>query len=193
MAAGYRRAGAHAVCRRGCTACCVGPFDITALDAVRLARALGELRRAHPRVAADVAARAAAQWARLRPSFPGDPSTGVLAPDEVRREAFFARFEDLPCPALHPRTGACALYAARPISCRTFGLPVRIGPALLAPCGLNFATASPEVVAACVVEPDPGDREAALLATVHSAGRGRGDTIVANALALASGAAPDPD
>jgi len=32
-----RRAGRHVECRRGCTPCCIGVFDVTALDAARLA------------------------------------------------------------------------------------------------------------------------------------------------------------
>ena len=33
--------------------------------------------------------------------------------------------DDVPCPALDPETGGCDLYAARPITCRTFGLTLR--------------------------------------------------------------------
>jgi len=37
---GERRAARHLACRVGCTACCIGPFDITAMDASHLARGL---------------------------------------------------------------------------------------------------------------------------------------------------------
>ncbi len=179
---GERRAAAHLACRIGCTACCIGPFDITALDAARLRRGLEDMRLRDPEGARAVAARASAQWKVLGDSFPGARANGILDPDDGRREAFFARFADVPCPVLDPATGACLLYGARPLSCRSFGLPVRSGFEVLPPCTLNFTLATPREVADATVEPDRGDLEGALLAEAARYGVPAADTIVCAAL-----------
>lgn len=173
----------HIRCRVGCTPCCIGPFDITVLDAARLLRGLAE----RPEVAAAVGRRARQAWDGMAPGFPGDATLGILADDDEARQAFFARFGDVPCPALDPGTGACDLYEHRPLSCRTFGLPVRYGEERLAPCELNFRAASPAELEAAAVTPDPADDEGHLLATVVAGGGPAGDTIVAAVLASTHG------
>ncbi len=182
LRAGEKRAGRHLACRIGCTECCIGTFDITVLDAARLVRGLARLRAADPAAAQAVHERAAAQWLRMADAFPGDAASGALAPDDAARRAFFARFADLPCPALDPSSGACALYPWRPLSCRTFGLPVRFGTRTLAPCTLNFTAASEAEVAAATVDPDPTDREGAALDAAERGGAA-GDTTVCAAIA----------
>lgn len=169
----------HVRCRVGCTACCIGPFDITVLDAARLLRGLAD----RPEVAAAVGRRARLAWDGMAPEFPGEATRGILAEDDEARQAFFARFGEVPCPALDPVTGACDLYEHRPLSCRTFGLPVRYGAELLAPCELNFQTASLAEIEDAAVTPDPADEEGRLLVTVAAGGELVGDTIVAAVLA----------
>ncbi len=127
VAAGERRAGRHLACRIGCTACCIGPFDITAPDADRLQRGLEELARHAPGSARGVRERAGEQWGRMVAEFPGDSPLEILDVDETRREAFFASFSEDPCPVPDPGSGACLLYATRPLSCRSFGLPLLCG------------------------------------------------------------------
>ncbi len=185
VGAAVRRAGRHVACRRGCTPCCVGVFDITALDARRLRRGLAALSDSRPRAAARVAARAAVLWAAQRAGFPGDADTGVLGGDDAARERYFAAHADAPCPALDPHTGACDLYLFRPLSCRSYGVPLRCGAEVLPPCPLNFTTATPCDVAGATAEPDPGDREGELLAEALSRDPTSGDTTVAAALAIA--------
>lgn len=155
-----RRAGAHLACRPGCTECCHGPFPINRLDALRLQEGLAELAVRDPERAAAVLERARTQLPPLREEFPGDPATGVLADDD---EAYFTRHGGLPCPVLDPETGRCDLYDHRPITCRTFGPPVRIGDEDLPPCRLCFVGAGEETVEACRVEPDPEGLEDRLL------------------------------
>jgi len=60
--------------------------------------------------------------------------------------------DDEPCPALDPDTGTCDLYAARPLTCRTFGPAIRWGGDAVGICELNFQGAADEEIAACVVE-----------------------------------------
>src|SRR5512146_2180364 len=87
MAEAARKAGPWLACRPGCAECCIGPFEITTLDAQRLREGLQAIDRAVNYVEDDSA----------------------------------------PCPVLDPDTRTCDLYAWRPITCRTFGPPVRFG------------------------------------------------------------------
>lgn len=160
MAEAARRAsredgGSWLACRPGCTECCHGPFPINQLDARRLREGMAELATRDPERAAAVAGRARAQISVLREGFPGDPATGLLEDDDEAAEPYFARHGSLPCPALDPETGRCDLYAHRPLSCRTFGPPVRIGDTALPPCHLCFQGADAEAIESCRVEPDP--------------------------------------
>ena len=154
MADATARAGDRLACRPGCTECCHGPFPINGLDARRLVRGLAELAALDPDRAAAVVDRACEQIPLLAPGFPGDPETGVLA-DSEDADPYFSRHAALPCPVLDPATGRCDLYAWRPLSCRTFGPPVRIGASVLPPCRLCFQGSREEEIEACRVEPDP--------------------------------------
>jgi Fe-S-cluster containining protein len=183
LAEAARKSGPWLACRVGCTECCIGPFAITQLDARRLQTGLAELDARDSERAARVRARAWQSLARTAPYFPGDPATGVLAGDDAAVERFLVLTEDEPCPALDPKTGACDLYAARPISCRTFGPPVRIGPEALATCELCFQDVSDAEITACEVEIDPDGLEAALLEELERTTGAYGETIVAFALA----------
>ena len=61
-----------------------------------------------------------------------------------------------PCPALDPESGTCDLYEARPLTCRTFGPPVRCAEGGVAICELCFDGASEAEVQACTVDLDVG-------------------------------------
>ena len=149
MAEAVRRSGAWLLCRPGCSQCCMGSFAITELDARRLRQGLADLKTCDPDRAARILARA---------------STGPPADDD-------------PCPVLDPEHGTCDLYAARPITCRTFGPPVRCGDDAVGVCELCFEGASEEEIAACEVAVDPDDLESRLLREV-----GEEETTVAEAL-----------
>lgn len=182
LAEAARKSGAWLVCRPGCTACCVGPFPITQLDAFRLRAGLAELETRDPERAARVRERALEAVARLAPGFPGDVSTGVLEENEEAEERFATFAEDEPCPALDPATGACDLYSARPVTCRFFGPAVRAGGEALGVCELCYQGASDAEIAACAVEPDPDGLEDALLDELEETTARRGQTLVAFAL-----------
>lgn len=189
MAEAERRSGSWIACRIGCTACCMGLFPITQLDALRLRQGLEELRKTDPDRARRVTERARAAVERFAPFFPGDLATGVLPDDEAAEDEFFDRAGDDPCPALDPDSGACDLYAARPITCRTFGPAVRVAGEALGHCELCYAGAEPEQIEACQVDFDPDGVEAILLEELEAAGL-RGQTVVALALTVTD---PEPD
>jgi Fe-S-cluster containining protein len=167
LAEAAQKAGAWLACRVGCTQCCIGPFAITPLDVARLRAGLADLESHDPIRAAHVRQRAEESVARLSCEFTLDQ---LLSED--------AAGENEPCPALDPETGACDLYAARPVTCRIFGPPVQFAGEALAVCELCFDGATDDEIAACEVDVDPDNLEGALLA-----GMERGDTIVAFALA----------
>jgi len=178
LAEANRRAGAWLVCRPGCTECCIGPFPITQLDAVRLRRGLADLQTRDAERAERVRDRARRAVEAMAADFPGDLTTGILDNDEAAEERFATLAEEAPCPALDPGTGMCDLYAARPITCRTFGPALRWDKDALGVCELNFRGASDEEIASCEVAIEGGELEAELLAELPS-----GETIVAFALA----------
>jgi Fe-S-cluster containining protein len=149
MAEAARKSGPWLVCRPGCADCCIGPFFITELDAERLRRGLAEIER-------------------------NDPERAGRILDRVRHAT---GGEDEACPALDPETRTCDLYSSRPITCRTFGPPVRCGEEAVGVCELCFEGASDEEIAACEVEVDPDGVEAGLLREI-----GGGETTVALAL-----------
>jgi Fe-S-cluster containining protein len=178
VAEAARKSGQWLVCRVGCTQCCIGPFPISQLDARRLRGGLAELEARDPERGAMVRKRARQSVARISSSFPGDRATGTLAEDQEAEEKFASFADDEPCPALDPETGACDLYAARPITCRTFGPPVRCGSDAVGVCELCFVGATDDEIAACEVEADVGGLESTLLEELDV----RGQTIVAFAL-----------
>jgi Fe-S-cluster containining protein len=131
-------------CRSGCFGCCIGLFAIGLPEALAVRRAVEEL----PEPARDaVRARAARAVERTAGTFPGDASVGVLDPErtEEAEEAWLREARPVPCPALELPSGRCAVYAARPTTCRTYGLALSAeGETLLPACELNFGGASAE-------------------------------------------------
>jgi Fe-S-cluster containining protein len=173
-----RRAGDWLACRPGCTQCCYGAFAINALDASRLRSGIRALREADPSAADAIDSRARAWVADFGPDFPGDPTTGVLGTSEQDQARFEDFANDAPCPALNPATDLCDVYQWRPMTCRVFGPPVRMGAGdALGCCELCFVGATEEEIAACEM-PVPHELETELL----EAGGDIRETVVAFAL-----------
>ena len=136
-----------------------------------------------PARAEAVRKRAQLAVARLRHGFPGDPATGLLGTSRKERRRFRDFANQEPCPALDPAEGTCDLYEFRPMTCRTFGPPVRVEGGGLGVCELCYQGRSQEEIAACEMIPDPDDLESCLLDEVEESTGKCGDTIVAFALA----------
>jgi Fe-S-cluster containining protein len=182
MAESARRSGPWLVCKLGCSQCCIGPFRISSLDARRLRQGLAELQTRDPDRADRVRSRAREYVARVSDDFPGDPATGLLDSSVEGEKRFETFADDEPCPALDPETGGCDLYTARPMTCRTFGPPMR-GDDGLVVCELCYDGASEAEIESCEVNPDPDDLECALLDDLEQTDGKTGDTIVAFCLA----------
>lgn len=151
-----RRSGAWLVCRPGCTSCCLGPFPITGLDALRLRQGLSVLAAFDPARAGRIRDRAA------------------VTPADV---------DDVPCPALDPETGCCELYEWRPMTCRTFGPAMWTEDGGVGACELCYAGATGNQVIHCAVEIDPEGLERELLDALEGAGI-TGTTSVSEALSM---------
>ena len=176
------RAGEWLVCRLGCTQCCHGAFAINALDEARLRAGMETLRGTDPALAAEIERRAWSWIQEHGAEFPGDPATGRLGETEADQERFKDFANEAACPALDPATGKCNVYAWRPMTCRVFGPPVRMGDGdALCHCELCFHGASQEQVQACEMV-IPNELEAEVLEQLESSG----ETVVAYAL-IASG------
>jgi Fe-S-cluster containining protein len=131
-----------------------------------------------PQRAARIRERARGSIRRISADFPGDAKTGVLDEGPEAEERFAEFGNDEVCPVLDPETGLCELYAARPMTCRTFGPPGRTEGGL-GVCELCFHGATDEQIAACEMVADPDDLESKLLEEIEKAKGPRGRTIVA--------------
>ena len=182
----YRRGGSHLVCKPGCYQCCVGVFPIPQEDAARLREGLAALDLQDPEKATRIHQRVAATLTHLDPWFPGDLATGILHEDHEAAILFEEFANDEPCPVLDPVTGTCDLYEHRPILCRTFGPPMLMpgddGETNLATCELCFIHATPEEIAACALDPNLPDLEAASNEAFNIAHHLHGETLIAYAL-----------
>jgi Fe-S-cluster containining protein len=164
---------------RGCPRCCYGPFAINALDVRRLRRGLAARSAREPERARALVGRARRSAARLGPAFPG--TAGTLDGDDEAVKAFCERFGAEACPVLEPGSGRCELYESRPLACRTFGPPVRIGDEELPPCDWCFE-GTPDDARRTAAVVDPEGREDAILDRLE-AESAQGDTVIAFALA----------
>ncbi len=121
----FRRARASLLdalpCSQGCCECCIGIFPITQLDVLELHRGLNLLP---PDRKSEILTRAREQITALELVFPNLRSRPNLDEwEDSSIDAIVERFAALPCPAL-TADGRCSVYAFRPITCRTMGIPV---------------------------------------------------------------------
>jgi len=105
-------------CQLGCTACCHGPFDISAADILLLRETVAGLP---PERRAQVTAQAEAAARRQQEAAPGwEPPHAVESLGETAFDALCESLAAEPCPCLVD--GACAVYEGRPLVCRLMGL-----------------------------------------------------------------------
>ena len=166
----HARAGKWIACRAGCSECCSVLFPITMQDAERLRRGVAA---APEEGRAGIVGRARGLLAEIWPDFPG--GAGVFRANEEWQEWFLTRHKGHACPVVDPTTGACRLYAHRPVACRLYGHLIQIGEEAQTICHYCFqgATAA-EIEASRVVVPVAAVEQGALEA---------GETLIAWVLA----------
>jgi Fe-S-cluster containining protein len=122
---GRERSGPGVVpCERTCSACCHGPFDISPADAALVAEGVAALPVAE---AAALRGRAEEQLGRCVERLPTwGPPWDVEALDEATFDGLTEQLAQDPCPALES-DGGCAVYDARPATCRMTGLSMDAG------------------------------------------------------------------
>jgi len=106
------------LCRRGCDDCCRAPFRVTLIEAVALSSALASLDRRLRRRILDRSRRELNRALGLFDSLPAEGDRASL--EAAARDLSRAR---LRCPLL--TENGCALYPARPATCRLYGLPTQ--------------------------------------------------------------------
>ena len=151
--------GDWVVCRPGGTPCCLGPFPITALDALRLQDGLASLAMADAARAERVRSRAGDYCSRIASEYPGDPASGALVEEAELPDGW----DEVPCPALDPGSGLCDLYEARPVTCRVFGPAMRLEDGAVGACELCYKGATDAQIAERSVAADPAGHERALV------------------------------
>ena len=127
FARGVRVHGERIHCAPGCSSCCSQIFQITEVEAARIS--------AHVQSLPEPERKALQAKARLNLE-----QRAKLFPEGERWGSTVPRGRGTPCPALTD-AGACGMYAARPIMCRKFGVPIfnPDKPDSVMACELNFA------------------------------------------------------
>ena len=110
-------------CRKGCSDCCHALFDLTLVEAMYLNRAFGKAYGFGPERSAilERASEVDRMLARLKRDLFREEKKGI-APESIMKEAAGERMR---CPLLGD-DGLCALYEARPLTCRIYGIPTVI-------------------------------------------------------------------
>lgn len=136
-------AGDDIACRRGCSACCRGLFDITLLDAFLLKDGFDRLPSQRQQSAKQAACSRIGQIQQLWPDFT-DPFLLNLHPEE-EWEQLMPEEDETPC-ALLGDDGLCLVYEHRPMTCRLHGVPMvdESGEVLFDEwCSMNFTGCDP--------------------------------------------------
>lgn len=108
---------AEIACNKGCADCCAAVFDVSLIEALFL---LAHFRQLPEAERLEILARAETALTAWQELTAGD---GELATARIR------------CPLLNANN-VCGAYPARPINCRTYGVPTVIGGAAHV-CGLS--------------------------------------------------------
>lgn len=118
-------------CRRGCSNCCVGLFPVTILDQQEIQRGMHELS---PDRQMAIRQKSIQQISTIEAAVPRLARDRFLDhwPDREIND-LVERTSDIPCPALDVE-GHCAIYAFRPLVCRSMGIPAEETGAVYGAC-----------------------------------------------------------
>lgn len=114
----------HVACHEGCSDCCYALFDLSLVEAMYINHAF-MAAFGYGRERSDILTRASEidrRLARFKRNLFREEKSGVDF-ESLLREAAQTRMR---CPLLSD-DNLCVLYAARPITCRVYGIPTSIG------------------------------------------------------------------
>jgi Fe-S-cluster containining protein len=116
-----RLTGSDVSCRKGCSACCRGLFDITLLDACYLANGFVELDALKKKT---VLSRAKGRLLSLQTIWPELTEPYILNyRPEADWDELMPEEDETPCVLLGD-DGKCLVYDYRPMTCRLNGIPL---------------------------------------------------------------------
>lgn len=123
-------------CSRGCSHCCVGVFPVTILDQQEIHRGL-RLLCSDDRKAIMRQAIAQARLIEMSaPQLAHDRFIDRWADRDI--DTLVERYRELACPALQP-DGSCAVYAFRPLACRSMGIPDEVDGVVSGACAVQMS------------------------------------------------------
>jgi len=121
-------------CSKGCSRCCVGVFPVTILDRQAIQRGL---RTLSSEVRQGIVQRAIEQTRQM------ELDVSELACDwfidgwpDRDTDAIIERYGEMPCPALQS-DGSCGIYAFRPLTCRSMGIPSEVDGLVQGACAVQ--------------------------------------------------------
>lgn len=107
-------------CKLGCADCCHAVFDVSLVEGQLIMEAFNALDRGSRRQITRRAEKAMKQWKRI---FSNPDQIEDIGKERIR------------CPFLDKKD-ICTIYSARPVNCRTYGIPLEIKGASTV-CGLS--------------------------------------------------------
>jgi len=96
-------------CKPGCTDCCYALFDISFVEAINLSYIIKDLKRSDRRKLERYAKKYKEKFSKVVKT----PNLNTMSRSKIR------------CPLLSDK-GLCSLYFARPVNCRTYGVPTTL-------------------------------------------------------------------
>jgi Fe-S-cluster containining protein len=121
-------------CHAGCSHCCIGMFPLTRLDADLIREGLSQLPIEQQ---AGIQRRASEQVRVLEGVYPQlKRSRSLEGWKDVDIDRVVNDFQEDPCPALR-EDGLCAVYAYRPLACRSMGIPTDSGAVVNGACSIQ--------------------------------------------------------
>ena len=123
-------------CSKGCSHCCVGVFPVTVLDRQEIQRGLCALSSEERQA---IVQRAIEQTRLMESDVSELASDRFIDVWQDRdTDALIERYSELPCPALQS-DGTCGVYAFRPLTCRSMGIPSEVDRLMHGACAVQTA------------------------------------------------------
>jgi Fe-S-cluster containining protein len=163
-------------CSRGCSHCCIGLFPVTILDRLQIQRGLRLLCSEERQAIVQRARRQVELIEAEMPELRQDPFIDRRADRDI--DALVERYRELPCPAL-ASDGSCAVYAWRPLTCRSMGLPQEVEGVVHGACAVQVSVPVRRLPRSCRDEEDRlAAEEAEQIARLRAQDRIKGEELL---------------